>query len=70
MTKKMKRSKYDKIIAGVCGGIGEFFDVDPTIIRLVFVFSTFIGGIGFVLYLALLFILPKNGDYNPSNFFD
>ncbi|AEV67768.1 PspC domain-containing protein [Acetivibrio clariflavus] len=70
MTRKIKRSKYDKVIAGVCGGIGEFFEIDPTIIRLVFVFATFFGGIGPLLYFILLFILPENSDYKPSNFFD
>lgn len=70
MGSKMKRSKHDKKIAGVCGGIGEFLEIDPTIVRLGFVFATFFGGIGPIAYIILLFVMPENDSYKSSNFFD
>ena len=44
--KKLRRSKKNKVIAGVCGGIGEYLDVDPTVIRLVWVVFTLFSGAG------------------------
>lgn len=70
MGRKMKRSKRDKVIAGVCGGLSEFFDIDVTIIRLGFVFATLFGGIGPGIYIVLLFIMPEGEGYSPNNFFD
>ena len=57
MDKKFCRSKNDALIAGVCGGIGEYFNVDSNIVRLVFViFSIF--GIGVIVYIFLWAFLP------------
>ncbi len=58
-TKRLYRSRTDKIIAGVCGGMAEYFDVDPVIMRVLFVLLAFFGGSGFILYLASIFIIPK-----------
>lgn len=61
MQKKLYLSETDKKIAGVCGGIGEYFDIDSTLIRLGFVFlllpTAFIGGI--VAYLLAAAIIPR-----------
>ena len=62
MKKKFVRSKNRKI-AGVCGGIAEYLDIDPVIVRAVFLCLLFFGGSGFVLYLILLIVMP---DYNTS----
>ncbi|GHV43576.1 hypothetical protein FACS1894180_3070 [Bacteroidia bacterium] len=60
MDKKLSRS-HDKKIAGVCAGIAEYFDLDPTIVRVVYaaltVFSA--GFPGIILYLILILIMPK-----------
>jgi phage shock protein C len=60
MDKKLHRSQTDKIIAGTAGGIGEYFEVDPTIVRLIFVLITVLGGSGVLLYLILWVLIPKN----------
>jgi phage shock protein C len=60
MKKKLYRSKKDKMIAGVCGGIAEYFDVDPTLIRLLTVLFVLLGGAGVVAYIIAWIIIPKN----------
>lgn len=58
MAKKLYRSRTDKYIAGVCGGLGDYFDVDPTLIRLIGVTaSVFMAGIGGVITYALAWII-------------
>lgn len=58
--RRLSRSVQNRKIFGVCGGLGEFFDVDPTIIRLLFVFVTFSSfGFGLVLYLILTLLMPE-----------
>ena len=50
------------MIAGVCGGIGEYFDADPTIVRLIWAFATIISaGLGIIAYIIALIILPEKG---------
>jgi len=61
MTRKLYRNRDDRVIAGVCGGLGAYFGVDPTIIRVVAVASIFVGGAGIVAYLILAIIVPLEG---------
>ncbi len=49
MQKRLYRSRTEKMIAGVCGGLAEYFDIDPTIIRILWVLITFLGGAGALL---------------------
>ena len=56
--KRVYRSRQDRMVGGVCGGLGDYFDVDPTLIRLLFVLGTLAGGPGVVAYLILLVIVP------------
>ncbi len=58
--KRLHISDDDKVIAGVCGGLSESIGLDANIIRLIFVISIFFGLAGLWIYLALMFILPKN----------
>ena len=58
--KKLYRSSKNKIIAGICGGIGEYFDVDPTIVRLLWVLFALTVGSGILAYLICWLIIPKN----------
>ena len=67
MNKKLYRDEYHKTIGGVCAGLAEYFDIDISIIRLVFIFSTFAGGAGFIAYVVLWIVLPKKG-YLFNNF--
>lgn len=56
---KLYRSRTNKVFAGVCGGVAEYFDVDPIVIRILFILMVLFGGTGVVLYLAAIFIVPK-----------
>ncbi|MGO1468879.1 MAG: PspC domain-containing protein [Tissierella sp.] len=61
MGKKLYRSEENKMIAGVCGGIGEYFNVDPTLIRLAWAILSIPTAIfgGVILYLAAAIIIPS-----------
>lgn len=59
-TKKMYRSTLDKKIAGICGGLGEYLNVDPTVIRLLFVAGFFLtGSLMFWAYLVMWIVIPE-----------
>lgn len=60
MAKKIYRSVLDRKIAGVCGGIGEYFDVDSTIIRILWVVFVLCGGGGLLAYLIALIVIPND----------
>ncbi len=57
--KKLYKSKTDRMICGICGGIGEYFGVDPTLIRLLVVVLSISGGTGVVAYLIAALIIPE-----------
>ncbi len=59
--KKLQRSVTDKLVAGVCGGLGKYFEIDPIIVRLVFVLLALAGGPGVILYIILWVIMPEEG---------
>ena len=59
--KRVERSRADRVIAGVCGGLGDYFDVDPVIFRIAFVVLAFVGGAGLLLYPAAWLLLPEEG---------
>ena len=59
--KKLYRSNTNKMLAGVCGGIGEYFNVDPTLVRLGFVALSFLAGGGLLVYILAAIIIPKEG---------
>jgi phage shock protein C len=56
---KLQKSSTDKIIFGVCGGIAEYFDIDPIIVRALFALVTIAGGSGVVVYIILAVIMPE-----------
>jgi phage shock protein C len=57
--KRLYRSRSNRMLGGVCAGIGEFFDIDPTLVRLFFVFAFLLGGHGILVYLALWLVVPE-----------
>ncbi len=59
MNRKLYRSRKDKMIAGVAAGLGEYFDVDSTLIRILFVVSLFFGGFGILAYIILWIVVPE-----------
>ena len=68
MKNRLFRSRSEKIWAGVCGGLANYFDIDPVIVRLLVALSFFIsGGITFILYLVCIFIIPKESYYPLNN---
>lgn len=58
MERKLYRSRTDRMIFGVCGGLGKYFALDSTIIRIIFVMLVFAGGIGILAYIVMAIIVP------------
>ena len=58
MKKRLYMSSTDKKVCGVCGGIANYFDVDPTVIRLIWVIFTLVGGSGLIAYIIAAIIMP------------
>lgn len=57
--KRLYKSSENCVLCGVCGGIAEFFDIDPTLVRLAWVIFTCVGGSGIVAYIIAAIIIPK-----------
>lgn len=68
MQQRLMRSRSEVIIAGVCGGLGEYFGVDPVIVRLIFALVTLTTGLGLIIYPALWIAMPKAPLGSPSPF--
>jgi phage shock protein PspC (stress-responsive transcriptional regulator) len=61
--KRIYLSRSDRKIGGVCGGIGEYFDKDPTLIRVIYILLTlFSFGFGMIAYLAMWLIIPRKPE--------
>ncbi len=58
MKKRLYRTEHDRFIAGVCGGIAEYFHWDPSLVRIAFVLVCFLGGFGILLYILMWIIAP------------
>jgi len=58
------------MISGVAGGLGEYLNIDPTIVRLVFFLSLFVGGTGALIYLVMLLIVPEEPLDTPNTVVD
>lgn len=63
MTKKLYRSKKNKMIAGVCAGLGDYFEMDPTLIRLGAVLLVLLAGTGILAYIIGWIIIPSEPLY-------
>ena len=69
--KRLVRSRGNKMLAGVCGGLAEYLGVDPVIVRLAAVLLTLWNGVGLLIYLVLALIMPQEADIAPkANAFD
>ena len=60
--KRLLRSRSERWIAGICGGIGEYFDIDATVIRALFVLFSLVFGSGLLFYLILWILIPLEPD--------
>jgi len=65
--KRLYRSGKDKLVAGVCGGIAEYLEIDPVIVRLLWAISVVFYGTGLVLYLIAWVIIPRNPEHKWEN---
>ena len=64
--KKLYRSMTDKKLCGICGGLGDYFDVDSTVVRLLWVLFTLCGGAGLLAYIICALIVPQQNQLpNP-----
>ena len=66
--KRLYRSKQNKVIAGICGGVGEYWDIDPVIVRILTVILTLIsGGLFFLVYIVSVFVIPPEPLYGSNS---
>ena len=64
--KKLYRSRSDRKLAGICGGLGDYLNCDPTLIRVAWVIGAFLSaGVAVLAYLALIFIVPNEDEILP-----
>ncbi len=68
MERKLFRSREDRMLGGVCGGLGDFLGLDATWIRLAFFLLIFGGGVGFWAYVVLWILIPEQGATNSGDF--
>ena len=75
MIKKFQRTRNEKVISGVCGGLGNYFEVDPIIFRFAFIALLLAGGSSIFIYIILIIVIPKEpyiiqtqGTANDSTF--
>jgi len=69
-TKRITRSRTDRVVAGVAGGLAAYFNIDPTFVRLAFVVLALLNGFGALLYLVLWLIVPNDSalvDVGPAD---
>jgi len=64
-TKRLYRSEDNKVFAGVCGGLGEYFEIDPVLIRLMWLLVVIFSGVvpGLVAYIFSIFVIPKKNHH-------
>lgn len=70
MKKKLYRDKKNQKLAGVCAGIGKYLDMDPTVIRLIWVIITAFGGSGLIAYVICAIIIPEEPDFTEVEWQD
>jgi len=65
--KKLYRSKIDRVFAGVCGGVAEYFNIDVLIVRIIWLILFFFNGIGIIIYLVSLFVMQENPEQSAED---
>ena len=66
MDRRLRRSEVERMVGGVCGGIGEYFGIDPVLVRLAWVLLTIAGGSGVLAYLLAWLIIPDESGRRGS----
>jgi phage shock protein C len=64
--RKLYRSRTQRMVAGVCGGLAEYFNVDTTVIRVLFLVLTLFGGAGLVVYVVMWILVPDASKAPPT----
>lgn len=64
MYKELRRSKKSRVVAGVCGGLGEYFKVDPVVIRLIFIVFALANGVGVLAYIIFWILMPDEEGFS------
>ena len=59
MEKKLYRSRRNRIIGGVCGGLADYLGMDPTVVRVIMALATFVGGMSILVYLIMWLLIPE-----------
>ena len=62
MQKKLYRSKSNRVLLGVCGGVAEYFNIDPTVIRVIWAVTSIFAFAGVVAYVVCAFVIPEKPD--------
>lgn len=65
MRDRLYRSRDDRVLFGVCGGVADWLDLDPSLVRIVFALLVITGGIGLLLYIVMAIVVPEEPDYYP-----
>lgn len=65
MSGRLERSRTNRVISGVCGGLADYLDIDATFVRVVMVILAFPFGVGVLIYFLLLFLMPNPGEATP-----
>ncbi len=63
--KKLLRSSTDKVIAGVCSGLGHYMGIDPTVIRVIWALTCILAGTGLLAYIICALLIPSDETYTP-----
>src|SRR3954447_4348760 len=66
-SRRLTRSSSDRVIAGVSGGLGRYFSIDPVVVRIAFIVGSFFGGAGFIAYVATWVLVPSDDDAEGRN---
>ncbi len=65
--RRLYRSRQERMIGGVCGGLGKYFGIDPTVLRILFVLGVLLAGHGLLIYLVLLVLMPEEPLSPPAS---
>ena len=68
--KKLYRQREDRKIAGVCGGLAEYLNIDSTVVRLIWLIALICGGFGFIIYIIAWIVMPEKPDYFQNQMYN
>ena len=66
--RRLYRSRANKMLMGVCGGLGDYFKMDPNIVRVIFIIMGLMGGFAVVMYVVMMIFIPEDPEQDPFDF--